>query len=293
MALTGRFPPWLRKPLVVSGQVTQTRELLAGLDLHTVCQEAQCPNQTECFSRRTATFLILGNTCTRQCAFCAVSKGAPPAMPEPDEPARLAAAAVRLGLQHVVVTSVTRDDLPDGGAAHFATVVRSLRKAAPQAVIEVLTPDFQGQEAAIAALAAAQPDVFNHNMETVPRLYPRVRPQADFVRSINLLKKIKDLQPAMTTKSGLMVGLGESRDEVLETMGALRQAGCAILTIGQYLRPGPEQLPVVEYVPPETYKFYTEKGIAMGFEAVSAGPWVRSSYRAGEIYRTTKEIGRK
>ncbi|MCG9966718.1 lipoyl synthase [Pelotomaculum terephthalicicum JT] len=283
MTVTGRYPPWLRKTIVASAKVAHTRELLSGLHLHTVCQGARCPNQAECFSRKVATFMILGDTCTRGCAFCAVRKGTP-AAPDAGEPERVAEAAARLNLKHVVVTSVTRDDLPDGGAGYFAATVGFIRKITPDAAVEVLTPDFQGRPEAIAEVAAAGPDVFNHNVETVPRLYPSVRPQADFTRSVNFLGKIKDLAPGITTKSGLMVGLGESREEVLETMRVLRLAGCDILTIGQYLRPSDIQLPVAEYVLPETYDFYVEKGLSMGFGEVVAGPWVRSSYQAGEVY---------
>lgn len=283
MTVTGRFPPWLRKTIVTSAKVDHTRELLSGLRLHTVCQGARCPNQAECFSRRVATFMILGDTCTRGCAFCAVNKGTPSA-PDSGEPERVAEAAARLGLKHVVVTSVTRDDLPDGGARHFAGTIEFIRKMAPGTTVEVLTPDFQGNTDSIAAVVAAGPDVFNHNIETVSRLYPSVRPQANFSRSVNFLKKVKELAPGITTKSGLMVGLGESREEVLEAMRVLRSAGCDILTIGQYLRPSDVQLPVKEYVLPETYDFYMEKGLSMGFGEVAAGPWVRSSYQAGEVY---------
>ncbi|WP_338091179.1 lipoyl synthase [Pelotomaculum isophthalicicum] len=282
--MTGRFPPWLRKTIVTSVKVAHTRELLSGLRLHTVCQGARCPNQAECFSRKVATFMILGDTCTRGCAFCAVNKGTP-AAPDSGEPERVAEAAAVLGLKHVVVTSVTRDDLPDGGAGHFAGTIGLIRKIAPDATIEVLTPDFQGKPESIAEVVAAGPDVFNHNIETVPRLYPTVRPQADFTRSVDFLKKVKELAPGITTKSGLMVGLGESSEEVLNVMRILRSASCDILTIGQYLRPSDVQLPVMEYVLPETYDFYMEKGLSMGFGEVAAGPWVRSSYQAGEVYR--------
>ncbi|OPY58255.1 MAG: Lipoyl synthase [Pelotomaculum sp. PtaU1.Bin035] len=284
MTLTGRFPPWLRKTIVISTEVARTRKLLSGLRLHTVCQGARCPNQAECFSRRVATFMILGDTCTRGCFFCAVNKGTP-AAPDSGEPERVAEAAAMLGLKHVVITSVTRDDLPDGGAGHFARTVGFIRKVAPDATVEVLTPDFQGNPESIAEVVNAGPDVFNHNIETVPRLYPTVRPQADFARSVNFLKKVKELAPEIITKSGLMAGLGESGEEVLGVMRILRSAGCDILTIGQYLRPSDIQLPVTEYVLPETYDFYMEKGVSMGFGEVAAGPWVRSSYQAGEIYR--------
>lgn len=283
MTRSGRFPPWLRKSIITSAEVERTREILSGLRLHTVCQGARCPNQAECFSRRVATFMILGDTCTRSCAFCAVQKGRP-AAPDTGEPARVAAAAARLGLKHVVVTSVTRDDLPDGGAGHFARTVRIIRETVPGAAVEVLTPDFQGKTESITAVVAAGPDVFNHNVETVPRLYQKVRPQADFNRSINIFKQVKELAPEIATKSGLMVGLGESREEVLDLMSDLHLAGCDILTIGQYLRPSDSQLPVVEYVSPEAFRDYLEQGLSMGFRAIAAGPWVRSSYQAGEVY---------
>ncbi|MBC7324811.1 MAG: lipoyl synthase, partial [Moorella sp. (in: Bacteria)] len=214
-------PSWLHKRLPSSGNIEATRRLLADLHLNTVCQSALCPNQGECFARGTATFMILGNNCTRNCRFCAVEHGQPMAV-DADEPGRVAEAALRLGLKHVVVTSVTRDDLPDGGAAHFAATITALRKTLPGAYIEVLTPDFQGSREALATVAGAKPDIFNHNVETVPRLYPFVRPQADYRRSLAVLQQIKELNPTIYTKSGLMVGLGESREEVLEVMTDLR-----------------------------------------------------------------------
>lgn len=283
MVLRGHFPAWLRKPIVASSGVLQTRGVLEDLRLHTVCQEACCPNQAECFSRRVATFMILGDTCTRGCAFCAVTKGRPE-RPDPQEPNRVAEAVSRLGLRHVVVTSVTRDDLPDGGAAHFAATVAAIRDLTPRTSIEILIPDFLGRPEAIAVATDSRPDVLGHNLETVTRLYPRVRPQATFTLSLNLLKVVKEMNPAIATKSGLMLGLGERQSEVLETMRQLRAVDCDLLTIGQYLCPGDAQLPVEEYVEPELYDFYAAAGAAMGFSAVEAGPWVRSSYQAERGY---------
>lgn len=277
-----RLPPWLHKRLPSSGNIEATRQLLADLNLNTVCQSALCPNQGECFARRTATFMIMGNTCTRNCRFCAVEHGRPEAL-DRDEPLRVAEAARRLGLKHVVVTSVTRDDLPDGGAGHFAATISALRAALPQAYIEVLTPDFRGDEKALTTIAFAKPDIFNHNVETVPRLYPEVRPQADYRRSLMVLKKIKDYDPTIYTKSGLMVGLGETADEVLQVMADLRAVGCDILTIGQYLRPSPQHLEIKEFITPETFAWYAEKGREMGFLYVASAPFVRSSYHAAEF----------
>ncbi|CEP67831.1 Lipoyl synthase [Moorella glycerini] len=277
-----RLPSWLHKRIPSSGDIEATRRLLAGLHLNTVCQSALCPNQGECFARRTATFMILGNICTRNCRFCAVEHGRPETVDQ-DEPERVAEAARRLGLKHVVVTSVTRDDLPDGGAGHFAATINALRAALPQAYIEVLTPDFRGDKEALATVARAKPDIFNHNVETVPRLYLTVRPQADYRRSLQVLKKMKELDPAIYTKSGLMVGLGETIDEVLQVMTDLRSVDCDILTIGQYLRPSAGHLEIKEFVTPETFAWYAEKGREMGFLYVASAPFVRSSYHAAEF----------
>ncbi|BCV22020.1 lipoyl synthase [Moorella sp. Hama-1] len=273
------MPPWLHKRLPASGDIESTRRLLADLHLNTVCQSARCPNQGECFAHRTATFMILGNTCTRNCRFCAVEHGRPGTVDQ-DEPRRVAEAARRLGLRHVVVTSVTRDDLPDGGAGHFAATIRALREALPGAYIEVLTPDFRGSRDALTIVARAKPDIFNHNVETVPRLYPEVRPQADYCRSLEVLKEMKELDASIYTKSGLMVGLGETREEVLAVMADLRAVQCDILTIGQYLRPSPQHLEIKEFVTPETFAWYAEKGKEQGFLYVASEPYVRSSYHA-------------
>lgn len=276
------MPPWLHKRLPASGDMQATRRLLADLHLNTVCQSARCPNQGECFAHRTATFMILGNTCTRNCRFCAVEHGRPETVDQ-DEPRRVAEAARRLGLKHVVLTSVTRDDLPDGGASHFAATITALREALPRAYVEVLTPDFRGSRDALTIIAGARPDIFNHNVETVPRLYPEVRPQADYHRSLDVLKEIKKLDASIYTKSGLMVGLGETREEVLAVMADLRAVQCDILTIGQYLRPSPQHLEIKEFVTPETFTWYAEKGQELGFLYVASGPYVRSSYHAAEF----------
>lgn len=256
------------------------------LSLHTVCQEAQCPNGGECFARRTATFLILGDTCTRNCTFCAVNSGRP-LPPDENEPRHLLEAAERLDLEYVVITSVTRDDLPDGGASQFASAVELLRRERPRSQVEVLIPDFRGSQASMRTITTAGPQVINHNVETVPRLYPEVRPQADYARSVNLLSAVKELAPDITTKSGLMLGLGETEPEVTEVMSDLREAGCDLLTIGQYLQPSPEHHPVVRYVPPAEFDRYRQAGLEMGFSAVASAPLVRSSYRAVDLVKST------
>ena len=276
-----RFPPWLRKRLPPEGATRAVREVLRGLALNTVCQSAQCPNQCECFSSGTATFMILGRTCTRACGFCAVEKGGG-LPPDPDEPRRVAEAAVQLGLRHVVVTSVTRDDLADGGSELFAATIAAIR-AACDATIEVLTPDFLGDESCVSRVLDARPDVYNHNVETVPRLYPLVRPQAVYERSLELLRRVADHGGGVLPKSGLMVGLGETHDEVVAVMRDLRRVGCEALTIGQYLRPSPAHLPVERFVPPEEFGTYREEAEALGFAAAAAGPFVRSSYHADAL----------
>lgn len=272
--------PWLLVPAPQGEQVESLEALLGDLGVHTVCQEALCPNLGECWGRGTATFLILGDTCTRACRFCAVRSGRP-LPPAPQEPGRVAEVAARLGLRHVVITSVTRDDLPDGGAGHFAATIQAVRKRCPGARVEVLVPDFGGSLASLQTVVAARPDVFNHNLETVPRLRPAVQPRADTRRSLGLLAWAA--QAGIKTKSGLMLGLGETRGEVVETMGALRRAGCQILTLGQYLQPTARQLPVVEYIASAEFEWYRWVGAALGFRAVVAGPLVRSSYQAEEM----------
>jgi len=275
-----RFPPWLRKRLPPDGSARPVLTLLRELGLATVCQEARCPNLPECFARRTATFMILGRRCTRNCAFCAVETGRPEPL-DPDEPLRVAEAARRLGLRHVVVTSVTRDDLPDGGSAHFARTVEAVHRHT-EATVEVLTPDFGGRRKDVERVLEAGPEVFNHNVETVPRLYPEVRPQADYRRSLAVLE-IAARTGIPAVKSGLMLGLGESQEELHEVFQDLRRAGCTALTLGQYLSPSPAHHPVAEYVPPERFEDLAGRARGMGFQAVAAGPFVRSSYRAAEL----------
>ncbi len=258
-----------------------TSSVIDDLRLETVCESAKCPNRTECWSQRTATFMILGNVCTRPCGFCSVPKGKTEVI-EQDEPERVAEAARRLRLKHVVITCVTRDDLPDGGAEHFYNCVLAVREATGAAV-EVLTSDFMGNRAAISRVIESQPDVFNHNTETVPRLYHRARRNADYQRTLDLLRQVKDEDPAMPTKSGLMLGLGETLDEVLDVAADLRLVGVDMLTIGQYLQPGPTQLPVARYVPPDEFDSIGDQCRRLGFSMVASGPFVRSSYHAGEM----------
>lgn len=274
-----RKPEWLKIKALGGQNRTGVEDLLARLSLHTVCQEAACPNLMECYGRKTATFLILGPECTRNCTFCAVGKGAP-LPPEEGEPERVAQAVRELGLRHAVITSVTRDDLPDGGAGQFVRVIKAIRAACPETSIEVLIPDFAGNREALAAVVAAGPDILNHNVETVPRLYPEVRPMADYQRSLDLLAAAKKLSPGLLTKSGIMVGLGETQEEVLALFSDLVRAGCAMLTVGQYLAPSRAHHAVVEYVHPDTFEFYRKAALEKGFAHVSSGPLVRSSYLA-------------
>ncbi len=277
-----RLPPWLRREVPKTNGDHFTHRLLEELRLETVCENAKCPNRMECYSQKTATFMVLGNVCTRPCGFCAVSRGRPEA-PAADEPQRVAEAAHRLGLRHVVLTSVTRDDLPDGGAEHFRQCVVAVREKTG-ASVEVLTPDFVQQKWALDLVLAAEPEVFNHNMETVPRLYRRVRgPKSDYAWTLELLRQIKLKAPQVKTKSGLMLGLGESREELLDCLADLRRVECDFLTLGQYLQPGPKYLPVVRYVPPEEFAELGRLAKAMGFHKVASGPFVRSSYHAREM----------
>ena len=273
-----RKPEWLKRKIdpVAEAQMTA---LLRSLSLHTVCEDANCPNRSECFKSKTATFMILGDVCTRGCRYCAVTKGAPLPL-DTDEPQRIAAAAETLGLRHVVITSVTRDDLPDGGAAHFASTIEAIRSRLPQSTIEVLIPDFRGSESALQAVIDARPDILNHNVETVPALYPTVRPQASFARSLELLRRVK--QAGLHSKTGFMVGLGETRDEVLSLMDALIGVGCDMLTIGQYLQPSREHLPVSAFITPAQFEEYRQIALEKGFRFVASGPLVRSSYHAAE-----------
>ena len=277
-------PPWLKRRFVFNASTKEVNDLLRDLTLHTVCQEAHCPNQSECFGNHTATFMILGDNCTRNCTFCAVAHGTLE-IPDPGEPQRVAEAVSRLGLRYVVLTSVTRDDLSDGGGSHFAATIKAIRSVARDILVEVLVPDFQGSTQALATVVAAQPAVLNHNLETVPRLYPAVRPQADYQRSLWLLDEVKRLRPETTTKSGFMVGLGERKQEVSSLLRNLRQANCDLVTIGQYLRPSQEHHPVVDYIHPEIFKAYQQEAEALGFSGVASGPYVRSSYQAEKLYR--------
>jgi lipoic acid synthetase len=281
-----RLPRWLKRNVPKGNANNFTAGLLEELRLETVCDNAKCPNRMECYSQKTATFMVLGNVCTRPCGFCAVDRGRP-APPESDEPQRLAEAAARLGLKHVVITSVTRDDLPDGGADHFYRCVLAVRERTGAAV-EVLTPDFVGNWPAIDRVIESAPEVFNHNTETVPRLYPRVRgPKSDFRWTLALLKQVKQKNPAIKTKSGLMLGLGETHDELYDTLAALRDAGCDLLTLGQYLMPSSaladHYLPVVRYIPPEEFAELGRAAKSLGFKQVASGPFVRSSYHAREM----------
>lgn len=283
-------PHWLRIRLAAGSSFQKVRRLIQEGRLHTVCQEALCPNQGECFSRGTATFLILGDLCTRNCRFCAVSHGAPQP-PDPQEPKRVAQAVKAMGLKYVVVTSVSRDDLKDGGAAQFAETIREIRSEVPEAMVEVLVPDFGGSEESLQTVLQAAPQVLNHNLETVPRLYPKVRPQARYRRSLKLLERARLLAPQIPTKSGLMLGLGEEPQEVEQVLEDLLRVGCKMLTLGQYLRPSREHLPVERYLPPEEFDLWKHKAIQMGFSQVASGPFVRSSYNAVEMYRESDNRG--
>jgi lipoyl synthase len=279
-----RLPEWLRKPAVHFEAVHQLKSELRRLRLHTVCESARCPNLHECFNRGRATFMILGNLCTRGCGFCSVPKSRHPGALDPEEPANVARMAEAMGLKYVVITSVNRDDLEDGGSAHFAKTVREARRALPQAKIEVLTPDFKGDASAVARVLDAAPDVFNHNVETVARLYRQVRPQADYRQSLEVLRFAKSYRPAILTKSGAMLGLGETAAEVERLLRDLREAQVDVATLGQYLQPTRRNLPVAEYVPPQSFDAYREFGLALGFKMVFSGPLVRSSYMADVVH---------
>jgi lipoic acid synthetase len=280
---TPRLPHWIREKKLNLSSLREVKSLLRENNLHSVCESLACPNRTECFSRGTATFMILGDVCTRSCGFCNVTTGRPYAPPSPDEPRAVAEAARRMGLRHVVVTCVTRDDLADGGARQFAETIRELRAALPDAAVEVLTSDFRGNMTSVRTVVEARPDYFNHNVETVPRLYDFVRPGSRFERSLSVLEEAKRVDPTIVTKSGLMLGLGERRDEVLDVLRRLRESSVEIVTIGQYLQPKREKLDVVEYVPPSVFDEYRELGEALGFRAVFSGPFVRSSYMADQV----------
>jgi lipoic acid synthetase len=277
-------PPWLRKKIPSSGHSAEVLATIREGALHTVCAEARCPNQMECFSKGNATFLLLGPNCTRRCRFCAVEKLAVQP-PDPEEPLRTARAVAKMGVKFCVLTMVTRDDLPDGGAEHIAQSIRAIRKECPGVGLEVLISDLAGSRAALKTVIAAAPEVLNHNIETVPRLYPNVRPQADYRRSIDLLNQCKNLAPEITTKSGMMLGLGENRAEVLDAMDDLLNAGCQLLTLGQYLAPSERHHPVIRYVTPDEFEDYKAEAENRGFIGVASSPFVRSSYRAGWLYQ--------
>jgi lipoic acid synthetase len=281
--MRARLPSWFKQPSVDPEAMGLVEGLLESLSLHTICESAHCPNAGDCFSRKTATFLILGNICTRNCSFCAVGKGRPLAVDD-EEPEHLLAAVEKLGLRYVVITSVTRDDLDDGGASQFARTVRLIRERRPGTLVEILIPDFQGSLEALRVVAEARPEVINHNTETVPRLYPEVRSLADYQRSIRLLSRVKDLEPGIVTKSGLMLGLGETRREVVEVMKELREARCDLLTLGQYLPPSKQHYPLSRFVTPEEFSELAATGRELGFAEVASAPLVRSSFKAAELY---------
>ena len=276
-----RLPEWIKVKSPMGGH--DTKQILRNHRLSTVCEEARCPNMGECFSKPAAAFMILGSACTRNCGFCSVEFSAPKPLDEM-EPERVALAAKDMGLKYVVVTSVTRDDLPDGGAGHFAETVKAVKKHLPKTTVEVLTPDFKGDYDSLKTVLDSAPDVYNHNVETVPRLYPYVRPQANYERSLNVLRNAKKIALDINAKSGLMVGLGETFNEVVSVLKDLKDAGCDTVTIGQYLRPGKQNLPVKEYVRPEIFNEYKETAVKIGFKYVASAPLVRSSMNAEEMY---------
>lgn len=277
-----RLPPWLKRQVGRGENVQSVKRILRGNDLHTVCEEARCPNLGECFEQKRATFLILGDYCTRGCSFCSVKEGRP-LLPDPDEPQKVAAAAAKMGIKYVVITSVTRDDLPDGGSNQFAETINAVRQILKNASIEVLTPDFGGHIEAINAVCEAGPDVYNHNVETVPSLYSKVRPQAEYERSLDLLRHVKKHYPSITTKSGLMLGFGEKKEEVISLLKDLKSVNCDLVTVGQYMRPTKNNMEVVEYVRPEVFQELEQIGKEMGFSGIYSGPLVRSSFNAEEF----------
>jgi lipoyl synthase len=276
-----RKPSWLKANKLGSKRTNEISSQLRHNHLHTVCQSAQCPNKGECFENGTATFLLLGEVCTRNCLFCAIDKNKPPTNPDENEPKAIGEISRDLQLKHIVLTTVTRDDLPDGGASHFVNTIKEIRKNCMNEItIECLISDLQGNKDALHIILDAKPDILNHNIETVPRLYPAVRPQAIYERSLGIISETRKYSPGLLTKSGIMVGLGETKDEVIQVMSDLRNSGCDILTIGQYLAPTRQHYPVAEYVHPDTFEFYREEGKKMGFLHVESGPLVRSSYHA-------------
>ena len=279
-------PLWLKKRLPPFEDLVKVKSILDSAELHTVCEEARCPNLGECFSIGTATLLILGRICTRNCGFCAVEHGVS-GPPDEEEPEKVAQAVKNMGLHYVVITSVTRDDLPDGGASHFSKTIRAIRALDPEIKIEVLIPDFKGDLASLNTVLEEGPDVLNHNIETISRLYQEVRPQADYRRSLHLLKKAKERNPRTVTKSGFMLGLGETKREIFSLLQDLSEVKCDLLTIGQYLQPRPDRLPVARYIPPEEFEEYKKLGEEMGFKSVASGPFVRSSFRAAQMFENT------
>lgn len=284
-----RLPDWLRKDLAPGHEAARTDALLKEFGLHTICESGRCPNRDECYSQKTATFMVMGDTCTRTCRFCSVSMGKPEIL-DMDEPRRVAEATRLLGLEHVVVTSVNRDDLPDEGAEHFVRVIQEIKKLDPSPIIEILTPDFKRTQAgAVQRIVSAGLDIFGHNVETIPRLYKKVRPQAEYTASLEIFEKIKALSAKVLTKSGLMLGLGESVEEVLQVMRDLRRYGCEMLTLGQYLQSSTLGLPVEEYVTPAVFQELKKEAFAMGFSWVESGPFVRSSFHAKDSFEALKE----
>jgi lipoic acid synthetase len=276
------LPPWLTKRIPSPAVVSDVERMVRSASLHTVCESARCPNLGECWSRRTATFMILGDVCTRNCGFCAIKVGRPDAA-DPDEPRRVAETARAMGLRHVVVTSVTRDDLPDRGAGQFVNTIRAIREAMPGTTVEVLTPDFMADPRLVGMVVQEKPEIFNHNLETVRRLSPSVRPQARYERSLEVLRMAKEQSPDLLTKSGIMLGLGETVEEALTAMRDLRAVGVDVLTVGQYLRPTMKHLPVIEYVRPEIFAELEQEGLRMGFMFVASSPFTRSSYNAAKV----------
>lgn len=282
-----RLPQWLKRPIAHCGKQKSVEQTIKKGGLHTVCIEAKCPNRSECYNKGTATFLILGATCTRFCRYCSVNHGKPGEV-DREEPAKLVEAVKTMNLRHVVITSVTRDDLPDGGASIYAEIIERLRTELPQVTVEILIPDFKGEKAALELVFSKKPDIFNHNLETVSRLYPQIRPQAIYKRSLDVLSAAADY--GLTVKSGIMVGLGETADEVQELMRDLIKNGCSIMTIGQYLRPSKEQTPVVMHITPEQFSSYERYGLSIGFKAVFSGPFVRSSYMAEQVFNRVQPL---
>lgn len=284
-----RKPEWLRIKKREGENLGYVKHILEDLSLNTVCEAANCPNRAECFSKRTATFMILGRECTRNCRFCNVSSNPVEAV-NPEEPRNVAEATVKLGLQHVVITSVTRDDLSDGGADHFAKTIKAIKEKDPKIIVEVLIPDLQGDVDALKVVLDAKPDILNHNVETVPRLYPDVRPMAIYERSLEVLENSKKLDPDMLTKTGIMLGLGEKEEEVIQVFKDLREKGCDFLTVGQYLPPSDEHVELVEYVHPDQFDKYKEEALKLGFKFVASSPLVRSSYKAADMFAASDSV---